>query len=117
MIPKDTVAAARAALQLFYDDRADVYRVALSGNVVEQKRAYTALPCHLSLDSKPVLQQGEQVATAPAEFTVYFPPDADICEGDRLTITHSGGVSEYDVGTVHAYHINRICRCKRRRIV
>lgn len=64
MIPKDTVAAARAALQLFYDDRADVYRVALSGNVVEQKRAYTALPCHLSLDSKPVLQQGEQVATA-----------------------------------------------------
>lgn len=74
-------------------------------------------PCHLSLDSKPVLQQGEQVATAPAEFTVYFPPDADICEGDRLTITHSGSVSEYDVGTVHAYHINRICRCKRRGIV
>ena len=101
MIPKDTVAAARAALQLFYDE----------------KRAYTALPCHLSLDSKPVLQQGEQVATAPAEFTIYFPPDADICEGDRLTITHSGGVSEYDVGTVHAYHINRICRCKRRGIV
>ena len=88
MIPKDTVAAARAALQQLYDDRADVYRVALTGNVVEQRRVYPALPCHLSLDSKPVLQQGEQVATAPAEFTVYFPPDADICEGDRLTITH-----------------------------
>ena len=64
MIPKDTVAAARAALQLFYDDRADVYRVALSGNVVEQKRAYTALPCHLSLDSKPVLFTSHRMQTS-----------------------------------------------------
>mgnify|MGYP004675066945 CR=1 FL=1 len=117
MIPKDTVSAARAALQMLYNDRADVYRATLSDNVIETQKIYTALPCHLSLDSKPVLQQGGQVATAPAEFTAYFPPDTDICEGDRLKITHSGSVDEYDVGTVHSYHINRICRCKRRGIV
>ena len=93
----------------------------MSGSFIRQcggaKEGLHSLACHLSLDSKPVLQQGEQEATAPAEFTVYFPPEADICEGDRLTITHSGGVSECDVGTVYAYHINRICRCKRRGIV
>ena len=47
MIPKDTVAAARAALQQLYDDRADVYRVALTGNVVEQRRVSPALPCRI----------------------------------------------------------------------
>lgn len=110
-------AAARDLLKPLYVDSADVARSAKEGNVVGWHTVHTGIACHLSPDSIPVLNQGEQIATAPSDYTVFCLPDEDIREGDRLTITHLGETAEYDVGTVHLYEINRVCKCKRRGIV
>lgn len=108
---------ARQALEKLYRDTADVQRNTTSGNVLGFQTVHTGLSCHLSLDSKPVIVQGQQVATAPSQYTAYFAPGADVQEGDRLKITHMGQESWYDVGTVHPYDLNLVCRCTRRGIV
>ena len=102
------------ALSLFYTDTAAVSRITLVDNVEDFAPVLTGIKCHLSLDAKPQLQQGPQVAKASAEYTVYCLPDVDIREGDRLTVTHAGETAQYDVGTVHIYSFNRTCRCRRR---
>lgn len=105
------------ALEKLYRDTADVARNTRDGNVVGFKTVHIGLKCHLSLDAKPVLAQGQQIATAPSQYTAYFAPGTDVQEGDRLTVTHMGQTEEYDVGTVHPYDLNLVCRCTRRGIV
>lgn len=108
---------AACVLNPLYTDTADVFRNAEQGNVQGFSKALSAVSCHLSLDAKPQLVQGPQTAQAESEFTLYCLPDTDIREGDRLVIWHKGKAAEYDVGTVHRYDLNLVCRCKKRGIV
>ena len=107
-------AAGRKALQVLYDDVADIYRVSEQSNVIEPELVHEGISCHLSLDSKPVINQGEQVATAESQYTLFCLPEEDIQEGDRVKVTHMGQTHEYDVGTVFVYDLNRLCRCTKR---
>ncbi len=113
----NAIAQARAKLTMFYEDSAKVYRVSDVDGVVDFALVHEGIACHLSLDSKPTIVQGNQVATAPSEFTLYCQPDTDIQEGDRLEVTHNGNTLEYDVGTVHVYALNRLCRCSKRGVL
>lgn len=107
----------RKALQRFYADRADVYRVDEQSGIVDRVLVHESISCHLSLNSKPVINQGEETATAQSEYTLYVTPDTDIVEGDRVKVTHMEQTIEYDVGTVFVYPLNRLCRCTKRGVL
>ena len=57
-------AMGRKALRVLYEDKADVYRVKEEDGTIEPALVHEGIMCHLSLDSKPVINQGEEVATA-----------------------------------------------------
>lgn len=107
----------RKALQALYTDTADVYRVDEESGTVDFELLHSGIPCHLSLDTKPVLIQGEQVAQAQSQYTLYCSPETDIQEGDRLKVTHKGKLGEYNVGAVFTYGLNKLCRCTKRGVL
>lgn len=108
---------AAKALQVLYEDSAEVYRIQEQGNALDFQKIHSGIACHLSIDSKPVLQQGEAAATAQSEYTLFCPPDTDIREGDRVQVRHMGKTAWYDVGTAFSYDLNRLCRCTKRGVV
>ena len=110
-------AMGRKALQMLYEDKADVYRVKEEDGTIEPALVHEGIMCHLSLDSKPVINQGEEVATAESQYTLFCLPEEDVLEGDRVVVTHMGETHEYDVGTVFVYDLNRLCRCTKRGVL
>ena len=107
----------RNALQALYTDSADVYRVDEESGTIDFQLLHSGILCHLSLNTKPVLIQGEQVAQAQSQYTLYCSPETDIQEGDRLKVTHKEETAAYDVGAVFVYDLNKLCRCTKRGVL
>lgn len=114
---ENAMQAGRNALQALYTDTADVYRVDEESGTIGFQLLHSGIPCHLSLNTKPVLIQGEQLAQAQSQYTLYCAPETDIQEGDRLKVTHKGETAAYDVGAVFTYDLNKLCRCTKRGVL
>ncbi len=91
-----------------YNDRCDVYgygKTVVNGvTKFKDVLKYTALECALSKESLAKVS-GSNVAEIKASQKVFFRPDADIQEGDKLRITQQGSSSprDYKAGEVFRY--------------
>lgn len=115
MIDSKYFQAGRETLsKLFYTDTVKVYRNTLENNVQAFRPLYEGVKCHLSNGSVPALAQGNQIATADNDLTLYCLPDTDIQEGDRVEVDHMGTVYKCDVGTIFITNLDRRCKCTER---
>jgi hypothetical protein len=90
-LPKQVLAKARGALAVHWDDRAAIYRLPSSGQVREEQKIYTDIPCHLSVSSENPLAAENTAGKAETACTLFVGTDVQIREGDRVSVTTKEG--------------------------
>ena len=91
-----------------YFDTCEIYRYeeTVQNNITRQKEVlkYSGVRCALSQGSL-VKASGGNVTEISSSSKVFFPPDTDIKEGDRLLVTQQGSnvAREYKAGECFIY--------------